>query len=179
MGWCKWQFFILVVSDICLSLHILSLRSVLNSKLCNVWVYHTIEVGHVNPRLVPQQNSYRAMREVFPLVTADLSTLVCGIKYADCNGSVKELVQISAVNTIFHTDACLVVWGLHLLLLEELCFSSCMYEQHCDNVAAVCSFLGCDSQVHGAIIGLHGGRNCLSGDTVSHPTQLISPSLLH
>jgi hypothetical protein len=58
---------------------------------------------------MPQQNNYRAMREAFPLVIADLNTLVCGIKYADCDGSFKELVQISAVTTIFHTRACLVV----------------------------------------------------------------------
>lgn len=54
-----------------------------------------------------------------------------------------------------------------------------MFEQHCDIVAAVCSFLGRDLQDHGAIIGLHGGRNCLSDDTVSHPTRLKSPALLH
>jgi len=36
-----------------------------------------------------------------------------------------------------------------------------MYEQHCDKVAGVCNFLGCHMQDHGAIIGLHSGRNCL------------------
>lgn len=66
-----------------------------------------IKVGHVDPRLMPQQNSYRGMHEVFPLVTADLNTLVCGIKYADFDRSVTELVQ--PVNTIFHTNSCLVV----------------------------------------------------------------------
>lgn len=76
-----------------------------------------IKVGHVDPRLMRQQNSYRAMLEVFPLVIADISTIVCGIKYADCDGSFKELAQISAVNTIFRTNACLVVQNMHLLLL--------------------------------------------------------------
>jgi len=58
---------------------------------------------------MPQQNSYRAMLEVFPLMIADINTFVCGIKYADCDASVKELVQISAVNVIFYTNACLMV----------------------------------------------------------------------
>jgi len=66
-------------------------------------------VGHADPHLKPQQNSDRAMLEVYPLVIADLSTFVCGIKYADCDGSFKEFVKISAVNTIFCTNACLVV----------------------------------------------------------------------
>jgi hypothetical protein len=66
---------------------------------------------------MPQQNSYRAMHDVFPFVIADLNSLVCGVKYADCDGSVKELVQISAMNTISHTNAFLVVWDMHLLQL--------------------------------------------------------------
>jgi hypothetical protein len=58
---------------------------------------------------MPQHIIYMAMHDVFPFVIAYLNTMVCGVKYADCDGCIKELLQISTVSTIFHTDVFIVV----------------------------------------------------------------------